>query len=94
MDENDEYTFVQLLNADYIARIPRYFLEENRETLYSRLQIPQAPGFDVPVKPGMFMAISAHWSTEQGVLLYRQLVMISYDENKKVVRGLQITVCI
>ena len=58
---------------------------------YSRLKLPLASTFAVPIRAGVFTAISA-WPFQEHIHLSRQLVLLSYDEDEKTVTGLQITV--
>jgi len=58
---------------------------------YSRLKLPLASTFAVPIRAGVFTAISA-WPFQEHIHLSRQLVLLSYGEDEKTVQGLQITV--
>lgn len=72
---------------------PRYLLDT--ESHYSRLKLPiPAPKYAVPIRQGIFTAISA-WSSFQDAVqikLSGQLVLLEYFENNKAAVGRHITV--
>lgn len=85
LNENDEGIYV----FDDESWSPRYDL--TTAARYSRLKVPLTSRFPVPIRAGVFTAISA-WPFQGHIQLSRQLVLLSYGEDEKTVTGLQITV--
>jgi len=87
-DLNDEYIFAYDHNG-HISWDFRYNF--NTAARYSRLVLPPAPKFTVPIRAGVFTATVA-WPFEEHIQLSRQLVLLSYGDDERTVTGLQLTV--